>query len=112
MVPQELELPAFSHPEKEKAEDLGQQEERPVALQEFPQFSDSFSDHLTGEPGAGKTTRQDWAKPHFHKYSWVMYLLALFKPKPECQKTDLLRLFICSSFHCGHVESPFICLVV
>lgn len=52
MVPPELGLPAISYPEKEKVEVLGQQEEGLVSLQEFPQFSDSFSDHLTGEPGA------------------------------------------------------------
>lgn len=89
MVPQELELPAFSHQEKEKAEVLGQQEEGLVSLQEFPQFSDSFSDHLTGEPGAGTAMGGDWAKPHFHKDSLVVYLLALFKPKPEVSEDRL-----------------------
>lgn len=99
MVPQELGLPAISHPEKEKAEVLGQQEEGFVSLQEFPQFSDSFSDHLTGEPGAGTAMGQNSAKPHFHKDSLLMYLLALFKPKPEVSEDRLaapLYLFLFS----------------
>lgn len=94
--PPELGLPAISYPEKEKVEVLGHQEEGLVSLQEFPQFSDSFSDHLTGEPGA---MGQTWAKPHFHEGSLVMYLLALFKPKPEVSKDRLavpLYLFLFS----------------
>lgn len=91
--------PRNSYPEKEKVEVLGQQEEGLVSLQEFPQSSDSFSDHLTGEPGAGTAMGQNWAKPHFHKDSLVMYLFALFKPKPEVSEDRLavpLYLFLFS----------------